>query len=147
MAILAENKRAFFDYTILEKYEAGLVLTGQEVKSVKNGNMLIKDAFVTFHNNGAFLTNAHIPLYHHTNPTLDYNPTESRKLLLRAKEIDYLREKALQKGLTIIPLRVYTKSHLVKIEIAVGLGKHTYDKKETLKKRDIDRDAKRTLKI
>lgn len=146
MAVLAENKRAFFEYHILEKYEAGLVLSGQEVKSVKNGSMLIKDAFVTFHQNNAFLTNAHIPLYHHTTPNPDYNPTQSRKLLLKAKEIDYLREKSLQKGLTIIPLQVYTKNHLVKLEIAVGQGKHTYDKKDVLKKRDIERDMKRSLK-
>lgn len=146
MILLAENKRAFFEYNILEKYEAGLVLSGKEVKSIKKGHILLKDSFVTFHTTDAFLTNAHIPRYTYSSAQEEYNPTASRKLLLHAKEIEYLREKSLQKGLTIVPLKIYTKNHLVKVEIAIAQGKHLYDKKETLKKRDLTIEIKRTLK-
>jgi SsrA-binding protein len=146
MSSLAENKKAHFNYEILEKIEAGLVLSGAEVKSVKSGHLSLKEAFVTFHNNDAFLTNAHISPYQQAGPNPDYDPTHSRKLLLHRKEIAYLRTKALEKGLTIIPLSVYSKSRLIKVELAVGKGKHTFDKRETLKKRDIDRDTKRIIK-
>ncbi len=147
MTDLSQNKRAFFEYHILDTYEAGIILTGQEVKSVKNGHMLIKDAFVTFHGNEAVLTNAHIPLYSHTtNKDDEFVPTAPRKLLLHKKQITDLHEKSLQKGLTIVPLKVYTKNHLIKVQIAIAQGKHLYDKKETLKKRDIEREARRTLK-
>jgi SsrA-binding protein len=108
--------------------------------------MSIKDAFVTFHGTAALLSNAHIAKYPHAGPQNDYEPTRSRRLLLRSKEIAYLRSKALEKGLTIVPLHVYTKNRLIKVEVAVARGKHTYNKKETLKNRDIDRDTKRHIK-
>lgn len=144
---LANNKKALLDYEILEKYEAGLVLAGQEVKSAKLGNISLKGSFVTFHGVIAMLTNAHISAYKPAGPLPNYDPEQSRRLLLKKKEMRYLRGKSEEKGLTIVPLRVYTKSHLVKVEIALARGRHKYDKREVLRKRDQERETRRTLKI
>jgi SsrA-binding protein len=143
---LAENKKALFDYEILEKLEAGLVLTGYEAKSAKAGNINLKGSFVTFHNNDALLTNTHIGLYKPAGKMDEYDPTHSRRLLLKRREIDYLRSKSEEKGLTIVPLRVYTKQRFIKVEIGIARGKKTYDKRETIKKRDMAKEVKRTLK-
>lgn len=142
MSILAENKKARFDYEVLDALEAGLVLSGQETKSAKAGQMSIKGSFVTFHNNDAYLTNAHVSKYKQAGPQPNFDPARSRKLLLHKKEIDYLRGKSLEKGLTIIPLKVYTKSRFIKIEVAVARGKHKYDKREAIKKRELDRQIR-----
>jgi len=143
---LAENKKAFFDYEIMEKYDAGLVLSGQETKSAKQGQINLKGAFVTFHNKQAFVTNMHISKYKPAGPLPDYDPTQSRKLLLRKREIAYLQGKSLEKGLTIVPLKVYTKDRLIKIEIAVARGKHNYDKREAIKQKDIKREMAQAKK-
>ena len=143
MPNLAENRQARFDYEILEKLTAGIVLTGQEVKAAKQGSINLKGSFVTFSGNNAQLTNAHISKYKAAGPLPDYDPTRSRRLLLKKREIQYLREKSLEKGLTIIPLRVYTSNHLIKVEIALGRGKHLYDKRATIKKRDVEREMRR----
>lgn len=143
---LASNKKALFDYEILEKFQAGLVLTGQETKSVKAGHLSLKGTYVTFHNGDAYLTNANISKYPQAGNLPDYEPTASRRLLLRKREIRYLQGKLAEKGLTIVPLSVYTKNRLIKVEIAVGRGKKQYDKRETIKKRDTDREIKRSLK-
>ena len=146
MSALATNKRATFDYEILDTIEAGLVLTGQEVKSVKQGHMSLAGSFVTFHKKDALLTNARISPYPQAGPLPSYDPTASRRLLLRKKEINYLRGKSLQKGLTIIPLKVYTKNRFIKIEVAVARGRHTYDKREVIKKREVQREIRRAQK-
>ncbi|MEK7624865.1 MAG: SsrA-binding protein SmpB [Patescibacteria group bacterium] len=143
---LAENKKAHFDYEILEKLTAGISLTGQEVKSIRDGHMSLKGAFVTFHGRKALLTNANISPYPAAGPLPGYDPTHSRTLLLHKREINYLRGKSEEKGLTIVPLKVYSKDRLIKVEIAVARGKHLYNKKEDLKKRDIQREIRRTLK-
>lgn len=143
---LATNKKALFDYEILEKLEAGLILFGHEVKSVKNGQISLKGAYITFHGNKGFLTNAHISLYKPAGKMDDYDPTRSREILLSKKELRYLQGKSQEKGLTIVPLSVYTKKRFVKVEIAVARGKHHYDKRETIKQRDLDKEIKRTLK-
>ncbi|PIR66592.1 MAG: SsrA-binding protein [Parcubacteria group bacterium CG10_big_fil_rev_8_21_14_0_10_36_14] len=143
---LSENKKAYHDYEILEKYEAGIVLYGFEVKAVRNGNMSLKGAYVTFHNNEAFLTGSYIGKYKPAGGLSDYEPERSRKLLLKKREILYLKGKSEVKGLTILPLLVYTKGSKVKIEIGIGKGKKQYEKKEIKKKKDIERDIKRTLK-
>ncbi|OGH94084.1 MAG: SsrA-binding protein [Candidatus Magasanikbacteria bacterium RIFOXYD2_FULL_41_14] len=143
---LAQNKKALFDYEILEKFEAGLVLTGAETKAVKDGQVSLKGAYVTFHNGDAYLLNAHVSAYKPAGKLVDYDPTRSRQLLLRQKEIRYLQGKTQEKGLTIVPLSVYTKQRFIKVEIAVGRGKQKYDKRETIKKRDLDREVKRSLK-
>lgn len=144
---LAENKKAFFDYEILEKFEAGIVLRGYEVKAVKAGNIGLKGAYVTFHNGEAYLTGAHIGRYKQAGGLLDYDPERSRKLLLKNKEIRYLMGKKEEKGLTIVPLSVYIKGSKIKVEIGIGRGKRKFEKKEKIKKRDIEREIKRTLKF
>ncbi len=144
--LLAENKKARFDYDILETLEAGLILSGPEVKSVKAGQINLKGSFVTFHKDSALITNAHIARYKQAGPQPDFDPTRSRKLLLHKKEIRYLREKSLERGLTIIPLQVYTKNRLVKVEIAVARGRHKYDKREVIKKRELQREMRKIVK-
>lgn len=144
--ILADNKKALFDYEILEKYEAGIVLIGAEVKSVQGGHISLKGAYVTFHHNEPYLTGAHISRYKPAAGLADYDPERSRKLLLRNKEIRHLLAKKEEKGLTIVPLMVYIKHSKIKVEIAVGKGKKQFEKKEKIKARDIERDIRRTLK-
>lgn len=145
MPNLAVNKKATFEYEILEKFEAGLMLTGAEVKSVRNGNIRLLGSYVTFHGTSATLLNAHISPYKYAQNE-EYDPTRSRRLLLKQKEINYLRGKLSEKGLTIIPLSVYTKGNLIKIEIGVGRGKKTFDKRESVKKRDQKREIAKKLK-
>jgi len=146
MPVYATNKKARFDYEILEKIEAGLVLSGMEVKSIRTGTISLKSSFVTFHKNDAFLTNFHIPKYKYSGKVLDYEPEKSIKLLLKKREIDYLRGKSEEKGLTIVPISVYTKGRHIKVEIAVCKGKKKYDKREATKKRDIKRELARKMK-
>ena len=109
--------------------------------------MSLKGAYVTFHNGEALLTGAHITRYKPAGPLPDYDPERSRKILLKAREVRYLQGKTQEKGLTIIPVSVYTKNHFIKVEIAVGQGRHKYDKREVIKKRDTEREIKRSLKF
>jgi len=146
MATLAVNKRANFDYLISDKYEAGLVLLGGEVKSVKAGHISLKESFVTIKEAELFLTNAHISFYKQAGEVKNYNPTRPRKLLLKKSEIKHLIGKLRIEGLTLVPLRVYTKKRLLKLEFGIGKGKKKFDKREDLKKKDADRDIRRALK-
>lgn len=143
---LTENKKALFDYDILEKYEAGLVLSGQEVKSAKAGQINLKGSYVTFHDGKAFVLNMHITKYKPAGPLPDYDPTRTRQLLLHKKEIAYLQGKSMERGLTIVPLRVYTKQRLLKIEVAIGKGRKNYDKREVIKTRELKRELDRARK-
>ena len=146
MSTYAKNKKAYFDYEILETLEAGLVLTGQETKSIRSGNAHMKGSFVTFHKDEAFVTNMHVGKYKYSGVLPDYVPDRSRKLLLKSKEISYLRGKSQEKGLTIVPLSLYTKGRRIKVEIGVARGKKKFDKRESLKKRDMDREARRSMR-
>lgn len=146
MPTVATNKRAHFDYQILDKYEAGLVLTGQEVKSVRAGHISLKESFVTLKESELFLTNAHISFYKQAGEVKNYNPTRPRKLLLKKSEIKHLIGKLRLAGLTLVPLRVYTKKRLLKLEFGIGKGKNKFDKREDLKKKDANRDIQRALK-
>jgi SsrA-binding protein len=146
MSNFADNKKAHFDYEILEKYQAGISLTGQEVKSVRAGQISLTGAFVTFHGKKAVLTNAHISPYKFAGALPGYEPTRSRTLLLHKREINYLRGKSEEQGLTIVPLRVYSNNRLIKLEIAVARGKHRFDKRESIKKRDLNRELKKDVK-
>ncbi|MBI4276431.1 SsrA-binding protein SmpB [Candidatus Uhrbacteria bacterium] len=139
MPSIAKNKRAFFDYEILEKLEAGIVLTGQEVKSVKNGHISLSGAYVTMRNNEAWLLNAHISAYKKAGPLPGYDPTHSRKLLLKKNELNRLIGISQTKGLTLIPLSVYTARNHVKIDVGVCRGRKKFDKREHIKKRETDR--------
>lgn len=143
---LATNKKALFDYSIIEKFEAGLVLTGPEVKSVRAGQISLKGAFVTFHNDNAYLTGANISRYQPAGKQPEYEPERSRRLVLHKREIRYLQGKSQVVGLTIIPLSVYTKHRFLKLEIAVAKGKKEFDKRETIKKRDTEKEMRRAIK-
>ena len=145
MPTYAVNKKARFDYEILETFEAGLVLTGPEVKATRNKQIKLAGSFVTFHDEAAYLLNTHISKYKYS--TLkDYEPERSRKILLNKKQIAYLTGKMQEKGLTIVPLSVYTKGRKIKVEIGIGRGKKQYDKKRVLKERQEGRDMRRALK-
>lgn len=143
MSTLATNKQAFFDYEILETIQAGLELTGAEVKSLRAGSVSLKEAIITIRNSELFLTNAHISPYPQANTFKVVNPTRSRKLLVKKSEIGRLIGLKSTQGLTIVPLKVYTKNHLIKLEIGVGRGRKKYDKRELIKKRDVDRELRR----
>lgn len=144
--MLAINPRAKFDYEILETYEAGLVLFGHEVKSVKKGAMSIKAAYITIKDNEALLINATIPPYQPKNTPESYQSDRTRKLLLSKEEIKELIGKTKQKGLTLVPVRVYSKKGKIKMEIGLGKGKKKFDKRETIKKRETDRKIGRAMK-
>jgi len=146
MATLATNKRASFDYELEDHFEAGLVLSGAEVKSVKNGHISLKGSFVTMHETELFLTNANISPYPFAKATLAYDPTRSRKLLVKKAEIRSLIGKLHTKGLTLVPLRVYTKRRLIKLEFAIGRGKKAFDKRSDIAKKEDKRKIERALK-
>lgn len=146
MSVLAINKRAGFDYFITDKYEAGLVLTGQEVKSAKLGHLSLKESFVTVKGSELFLTNAHISPYKYAGNLASYSPTRPRKLLVKKSEIRHLTGKIKEKGLTLVPIRVYTKGRLVKLEFGVGKGKKQFDKREDKAKKEAKRNIERALK-
>jgi SsrA-binding protein len=147
MSNLAGNKKARFDYEILDTYEAGLVLTGQEVKSVRQGQANLKGAYVSINHQGEVcLTNATIPKYKMAGPLPDYDSTRSRKLLLHKKEIDSLQKKLQQAGLTLVALSLYTKRNKIKLEIGLAKGKKKADKRQTIKDREQKRELGRTMK-
>lgn len=138
------NSRARFDYEILDTWEAGMRLTGAEVKAVRAGSMSLKASYINVHNEEVFLINAHIGPYAKAIQT-GYEPTHSRKLLLHKKEIKRLIGLTKQKGLTLVPLRVYSKHNKLKLEFGLGRGRSRIDKREVIKKRDIDREIKTTF--
>jgi len=146
MAHYAENRKARFDYEILEKYEAGIELLGTEVKSVRGGQMSLEGAFVIVRGGEAFLINSNIPPYQVKNAPKDYDPLRNRKILLTKKEISDLAGSEKNKSLTIVPISVYNKGRKIKLEIALVKGKKKFDKRETIKKRDTDREIRREYK-
>jgi SsrA-binding protein len=141
--VLIHNRKASFNYEILERFEAGMKLTGPEVKSLKSGQGSLDGAYVTVRGGEAFITGMTIPPYQMNNQK-EYDPTRNRKLLLTKKEIQRLSE--LERGLTIVPISVYNKGRHVKIEVASVRGKKKFDKRETIKKRDVERDLKREFR-
>jgi len=142
---IAGNRRARFDYELLEKLEAGLVLQGTEVKSLREGRCNLTDGFVDIRNDEAWLVDVHISPYSHGNRN-NHDPLRRRKLLLHKREIRRLQGKIAERGLTCVPLRIYFKEGKVKVEIALGRGKHKYDKREDIKRRDAKRETQRALK-
>ena len=145
MAIFAQNKKAYYDYEILETFEAGMVLIGQEVKAIKTGHISLKGSYVVIKNNELFLIGANIPPYQPKNAPKNYEPERSRKLLLKKAEIKELIGKSRQKGLTLIPLKVYAKKGKIKLEFGIARGKKKFDKREAIKKRDFEREKRRML--
>ncbi len=143
--VIATNRKAFHDYFVLQKVEAGMALTGTEVKSLREGRVNLKDSYVAFEHGEAFLVAAHISPYSHGNRE-NHDPERKRKLLLHRREIDRLQGQVVEKGLTIVPLRLYFKGGVIKAEIAVVRGKKLYDKRETEKRRELDREAEAAMK-
>jgi len=142
---IAQNRKARHDYFIDETYEAGLVLKGTEIKSIREGKVNIADAHVRIMNGEAFVINMHIAPYEQGN-RFNHDPTRSRKLLLHRREIDKLYGQVQQKGYTIVPLRLYIKNGYAKLLIGLGRGKKLYDKRETLKQKQMQRDIDRAIK-
>jgi SsrA-binding protein len=155
MPTLAVNKKARFDYEILDKFEAGLVLLGHEVKSIRTGHVGMKGSFVVLKQPKAkskkmpelYLINAHVTKYKYAASVADYDPYRSRKLLVKKNEIKKLIGKKKEQGLTLIPLKIYTKRNLIKLEFGLGRGKKKYDKRHDIKKRDLDRKMSGLLKM
>ncbi len=143
---LISNKKAHFNYEILETYTAGIELFGYEVKSLKKGQGSLEGSHVTVRGAEAYIVGMFVPPYQPANTPTDYDPYRNRKLLLHKKEIEVLGKVENKKGLTIVPLSVYNKGSKIKLDIASAKGKKKFDKRETLKKRDSDRDIARDLK-
>ena len=143
--VIATNRKAFHDYFVLQKVEAGIALTGTEVKSLREGQVNLKDSYVSFDHGEAFLVGTHISPYSHGN-LQNHEPERKRKLLLHRREIDKLFGQVVEKGLTVVPLRLYFKKGRIKAEIAVVRGKKLFDKRESEKRRELDREAEAAMK-
>ncbi len=136
-----KNKKAYFDYTIIKEIEAGIELVGTEIKSVRKGSVDLKDSFVTIKNMEAFILNVYIAKYEQGNQ-FNHEERRTRKLLLHKEEIKRLKEEKEKEGISIVPLKMYIKGNHAKILIAIAKGKKLYDKRETIKKRDLEREQK-----
>jgi len=143
--MLIINRQARFNYEFLDTFEAGIVLRGYEVKSIRTGQVSLKESFARIKDGEVWLLNAHIAPYSGGTPP-NYEPTRTRKLLLNKKEITSLVGKLHEKGLSLVPLRLYIKKNRVKIELGLGKGKKKYDKRESIKRREIEREVKKKLK-
>ncbi len=143
--VIVTNRAALHDYHILDRYEAGIALTGTEVKSIRNGQIQLRDSYVAVRDGEAWLMNAHISPYAHGN-RLNHEPLRTRKLLLHRHEIERLAKAANIRGMTLVPTRVYLKNGRVKLEIGVARGKKMHDKRETEMRRTIERETRAQLK-
>lgn len=143
-SLVAQNKKARHDYTIHDTFEAGMVLTGTEVKSLRQGRASLVDSFATIDDGEVWLRQAHIPEYSHGTWT-NHTARRTRKLLLHRREIDRIERKLTDSGSTLVPLSIYFSDGYAKVEIALASGKREYDKRQTLRRRDADREAERAL--
>ncbi|HVR42583.1 MAG TPA: SsrA-binding protein SmpB [Thermoanaerobaculia bacterium] len=143
--LIASNRKAFHDYHVLERFDAGLVLLGTEIKSLREGRANLSDSYVAFQKGEAYLLNAHISPYTHGNRE-NHEPLRSRKLLLHRRELDKLEAQVRDKGLTIVPLRLFFRGSVAKVEIAVVRGKQLHDKRETERTKEADREAAAAMK-
>ena len=142
--IISKNRKAYFDYEVIDEYVAGIVLVGTEVKSIKSNKVSLLGSFCFIENNEIFIKSMDISVNKETSHTLNHNPTRERKLLMKKKEIVKLHESITQKGLTVVPLEIFlTDSGFIKIKIGLVKGKKLYDKRESLKAKDLDRDLQR----
>jgi len=145
MKTIAQNRKAFHDYTIEDTLEAGIMLVGTEVKSIREGKVNLKDSYVIVKGSEVFLLNCHISPYSHGN-IMNHEPLRTRKLLLHKKEISKIQEKAAIKGYSLIPLKIYFKGSHAKIEIGLAKGKRQYEKRDTIKKKEADREIQRAMR-
>lgn len=144
--IISENRKARFDFEILETYEAGLVLRGSEVKSIRNKQVQLKDSYISFMGDEAFLQNAHISEYKASSYN-NHSPERLRKLLLHRRELEKIFGALREKGLSCVPLKMYFKNGKIKIEIALAKGKKLHDKRESIKKKEIKKELKQQMKL
>jgi SsrA-binding protein len=142
---IAENRKAFHDYHILETFEAGMALMGTEVKSIREGNVNLRDSFARVESGEVWIYNVHINPYSHRGYS-NHEPTRRRKLLLRKPEIRKLIGKTVEKGITLVPTRMYFRNGYVKVAISLAKGKRAHDKRETLKRREVDRETRAAVK-
>jgi len=147
MSVYIDNRKAHFNYSIEESFEAGIELTGFEVKSIKKGQGNINSAFCIVRGGEAYILNMNIPPYQPHNTDPGYDPERTRRLLLSKKEIKRLGEKDDIKGLTLVPTSLYSKGRYIKVSVAVGRGKKVFDKRDTIKKRELDREISREYKV
>lgn len=145
MKVLSKNKKAYHDYEIINKYEAGISLTGTEIKSCRNGKINLRDSYAQFINNELFLMNAHISQYKQGN-LFNHDEKRNRKLLMHKHELIKLKRSVDQQGMTLVPLSAYLKNNYLKIELALAKGKHNYDKRNALKNKQQKREIARELK-
>ena len=143
--VVARNKKAYHDFAIEETIEAGIVLNGTEIKSVRNGKVQLREAFIQIRNNEAWIVNMHVSPYEQGN-RFNHDPTRSRKLLLHRKQISQLIGKTKQQGYSIVPIMMYLKDGFAKVLIGTGKGKKNYDKRQDLKKKEAKRDMDRAVK-
>lgn len=144
-ALITDNRKAAYDYHLLETFEAGLVLAGTEVKAIREGGVNLRDSYCRLEGGEAWLLGAHISQYSHGG-SASHDPTRPRKLLLKRDELNKLLGKTTERGLTIVPLRMYFKKGRIKLAIALAKGKKTYDKRETIKRREADRETRAAVK-
>ena len=142
---IAENRKAFHDFHMLETFEAGMVLLGTEVKAIREGRVNLRDSFARVEGSEVYLYNVHISPYSHRGYA-DHEPLRRRKLLLHRNEILKLVGKTVEKGMTLVPVRMYFKNSKVKVSVSLAKGKKDYDKRETIKKRDTDRETRAAVK-
>jgi SsrA-binding protein len=144
-AVIAENRKANFDYHILETFEAGIVLLGTEIKAIREAGISLRESFCKVQGSEVFLWNAHIAPYSHRG-SADHDSTRTRKLLLKRQEINKLIGKTVEKGLTLVPLRMYYKKGRAKLVVALARGKNVIDKRDTIRKREVDRETRAAVK-
>ncbi len=142
--IISDNRKAWHDYQILESFEAGLVLTGSEVKSIRNKQIQLKDSYITFKNDEAYLQNAHISIYKQSSYN-NHEPERLRKLLLNRNELEKIYAKIREKGQTCVPLKIYFKNGKIKLEIALAVGKKAHDKRQAIKEKDVAKQLRRAI--
>lgn len=145
MKVVCQNRKAYHDYSIEETIEAGIALLGTEVKSLRDGKANLKDSYVLVKDSEAILLNCHISPYSHGN-LMNHDPLRTRKLLLHLKEIERLKGKLVQKGYTLLPLKIYFKGPFAKVEIGLAKGKRLFEKREAIKEKEAKREIARTLK-
>ncbi len=143
--LIADNRKATFDYHVLETFEAGIALLGTEVKAAREGRVNLRDSYCALEKGEAFLLGAHFSQYSHDTHG-GHDPTRARKLLLHREELNKLLGRSVERGLTIVPLRMYLKNGRVKVAIALAKGKKSYDKRETIKRREAEREARSAIK-
>lgn len=146
MKIIAQNRKAYHDYFIEDSFEAGIILLGTEVKSLRDGRVNLKDSYVTIKDAEAFVLNCHISPYSHGN-IANHEPLRTRKLLLHKNQIIRLKAKLVQKGYSLIPLKIYFKGSFAKLEIGLAKGKKLYEKREKIKEKEVKREIERAIKV